>query len=124
MLTYKDKTEGCKILHGRNGREYRLPELPHLSKNEFYPEYKNVVYEFFGCYWHVHTCLQFRDVTTFVENTLDERYEHIMFRMEQIKRAGCQVEKTWGYQFNVANLSHHPKLNTCCSTAQSSKHSR
>jgi hypothetical protein len=30
-LVYKEQTDGCKILHGRNGREYRLPELPHLS---------------------------------------------------------------------------------------------
>jgi len=96
LLGYKDKTEGCKILHGCNGREYRLPELPHLSKNDFYPEYKKVLYEFFGCYWHVHTCLQFRDVTTLVGNTLDERYEHIISRMEQIMRARYQVEKTWG----------------------------
>jgi hypothetical protein len=31
-LMYKEQTDGCKILHGRNGREYRLPELPHLCR--------------------------------------------------------------------------------------------
>jgi hypothetical protein len=28
-IVYKEQTDGCNILHGRNGREYRLPELPH-----------------------------------------------------------------------------------------------
>jgi hypothetical protein len=39
-LVYKEQTDGCKILHGRNGREYRLPELPNLSVDGFCPETK------------------------------------------------------------------------------------
>ena len=32
-LVYREKTDGgSKILHGRNGREYRLPELPTLVR--------------------------------------------------------------------------------------------
>jgi hypothetical protein len=30
--------DGIKILHATNGREYRLPELPHLSVDGFCPE--------------------------------------------------------------------------------------
>jgi hypothetical protein len=29
-LIYKQQTNNCKILHNRNGREYRLPEMPRL----------------------------------------------------------------------------------------------
>jgi len=44
-LVHRERTDGCKILHGRNGREYRLPELPDLSVDGFCPETKTV-YEF------------------------------------------------------------------------------
>jgi hypothetical protein len=55
-LIYKEQTDGCSITHGRNGREYRLPELPRLSVNGYCPKTKKV-YEFLGCFWHGHTCL-------------------------------------------------------------------
>jgi hypothetical protein len=34
-LVYKEQTDKCKIRHVRNGREYRLPELPNLSVDGF-----------------------------------------------------------------------------------------
>ena len=71
-LVYRKKTDGRKILHGRNGDEYRLPELPNLSMDVFCPETRTV-YEFLGCYFHGHTFQPFRDVTTMVGNTLAER---------------------------------------------------
>ena len=37
-LVHRERTDGCTILHGRNGREYRLPELPHLSVDGFCPQ--------------------------------------------------------------------------------------
>lgn len=73
-LVYKEKTDRWKILHGRNGRKYRLPELHHPSVDGFYPERGNV-YEFCGCYFHGHTCLPFGDVRTIGEDTLAEIYE-------------------------------------------------
>ena len=60
-LVHRERTDGCTIQHGRNGREYRLPELPHLSVDGFCPETKTV-YEFMGCYFHGHICQTFRDV--------------------------------------------------------------
>jgi hypothetical protein len=69
-LLYKEKVDGIKILHARNGREYRLPELPHLSVDGFCPE-KRKVLEFCGCFWHGHTCLPFRDVPTMCGITLN-----------------------------------------------------
>ena len=70
-LVHRERTDGCTILHGRNGREYRLPELPHFSVDGFCPETKTV-YEFMGCYFHGDTCQPFRDVTTTVGDTLAE----------------------------------------------------
>ena len=34
--------DGCKILHARNGREYRPPELPNLSVDGFCAETNTV----------------------------------------------------------------------------------
>ena len=41
-LVQRERTHGCTLLHGRNGREYRLLELPHLSVDGFYPETSTV----------------------------------------------------------------------------------
>jgi len=40
--------DNCKILPARNGREYRLPELPHFSVDGFCAETRTV-FEFIGC---------------------------------------------------------------------------
>ena len=56
-----------------------------LSVNGFYAETR-MIYEFCGCYCHGHTCLPFRDVSTMAEDTLVERYEQTIARLEQITR--------------------------------------
>ena len=109
-LVYREKTGGRKILHGRNGREYRLPELPNLSVDGFCPETRTV-YEILGCYFHGHTCQTFRDVTTIVGVTLAEGYERTMARIEQIARAGYQVEVQCECEFDEGiqpELKSHP----------------
>ena len=68
-LVHRERTDGCRISHGRNGREFRLPELPNLSVDGYCRETRKV-YEFLGCYWHGHTCLPFRDVATMHKDTL------------------------------------------------------
>ena len=90
-LVYREKLDGCRIKYGRNGREYRLPALPRLSTDGFCEE-TNTVYELFGCYWHGHTSLPYRDDKTGDGETLAERYEKTMARLEQITQAGHQVE--------------------------------
>jgi len=72
-IVYKDKTDGCKILHGHKRRHYRLPELPHLSV-EYFCAKTRTVYEFCGRYWHGDTCLPFRDVNIVVGYTISEGY--------------------------------------------------
>ena len=61
-LVYREQLDGYRIMHGRNVREYGMPELPRLSVDGFCEETNNVN-EFCGCYWHGHTCLPFPDVT-------------------------------------------------------------
>jgi len=88
------KKDGRNLLLGRNGREYRLPELPRFNVDGFCPETKNV-YEFFGCYYHGHTSQTLRDVITVSGDTLADKYERTMARIEQITRAGYRVEVQW-----------------------------
>ena len=51
------------------GREYKVPELPHFSVDGYCPE-NRTIYEFFGCYFHGHTCQPFRGVITTSGDTL------------------------------------------------------
>jgi len=52
-LLHMEQTDGVEIKHARNGREYRLTELPHISVKGYCPEI-NTVYEYFGRFWHGH----------------------------------------------------------------------
>ena len=100
--------DGRSALHCRNGREYRLPELPNFSVGGYCPE-TNKIYEFFGSFCHGHTCQPFRDVATLSGDTLAERYERIMSRLEEITRAGYQVKVQWKCEFEEKpELLTHP----------------
>ena len=93
-LLHIEETEGVKIMHCRNGREYKQPEIPRFSVDGYCPD-TNTVYDFFGCFWHGHTCQPFRDVATLSGETMAERYERTITRLEQITRAGYQVKVQW-----------------------------
>ena len=108
-LVYTEQQDGCRIMHSRNGREFRLPTLPRLSVDGFCAE-TNTVYKFCGCYSHGHTCLPYRDVTTGAGDTLAQRYERTMARLEQITQAGYQVELKWECDFDKGILADHPEL--------------
>ena len=79
-LVHMEQTYGCRIMHARNGRENRLPDLPKFSVDGYCPETK-VVYEFFGCFYHGHICQSFRDIKAMSGDTLVERYERTMSRL-------------------------------------------
>jgi hypothetical protein len=106
-LVYREKVDGCTIMHGRNGSEYRLPDIPRLSVDGFCSETKKV-YKYFGCFFHGHTCLHYRDIPTMGGDTLYQRYEQTMARLEQIKNAGYQVEVQWECEFDKNILPLHP----------------
>ena len=121
-LVYREQLDGCRIMHGRNGGEYRFPALPRLSVDGFCEE-TNIVYEFCVCYWYY--ILVFRSVTSLeAGDTLAERYEKTMSRLEQITQAGYQAEVQWYCDFDRGILPDHPELNTSHCTAESAKHSR
>jgi len=85
-LQHVEETGGVKIMHCRNGREYCWPELPRFCVDCYCSETRTV-YEFLCCFYHGQTCQPFRDFTTLRNDTLAERYEETMSRLEQIRRA-------------------------------------
>jgi G:T-mismatch repair DNA endonuclease (very short patch repair protein) len=91
--------------------ENRLPDVPNLSVDGICVD-TGTVYELFGCFWHGHKCLNFRDVTKASGETLAERYEQIMQRLEKITRAGYQVVVQRECVFDRDILSKHPELQT------------
>ena len=58
-------------MHGRNGREYGMPEMARFSVDGYCPATRTL-YELFGSYFHDHTCQSFRDITTLRGDTLAE----------------------------------------------------
>jgi hypothetical protein len=58
------------------------------------------VYEFLGGYYHGCKCQRFRDVKTLGGDTLAERYEQTMARIEQIKQEGYHVITQWECEFD------------------------
>ena len=83
-----EEEDNCKILHARNGREVRLPELPQFSVDGYSAETRTV-FEFMGCFFHgCVKCQPIRDLKTLGGDTLAERYERTMARLELITNAG------------------------------------
>jgi len=104
-----ERTDGCHIEHARNGREYKPPEFPHYCVDGYCAETRTI-YGFLGCYYHGCKCQPFRDVKTLANgDTLAERYEQTMARMEQLKSAGYTVKVQWKCEFEGADdLQRHP----------------
>jgi G:T-mismatch repair DNA endonuclease (very short patch repair protein) len=111
-LLHMEQVDDCQIMHARNGREYRLPELPHFGVDGYCAETRTV-YEFLGCFYHWHTCQPYRDTPTVSEETLAERYERTMSRIEQITRSGYKVTVMWEFEFDEAGIvQQKPELLT------------
>jgi G:T-mismatch repair DNA endonuclease (very short patch repair protein) len=95
----QERRIGKRILHGRNGEERRVPELPNIHVDDLREETRTV-FEFNGCYFHRLTCMPFRGLLIACGGgTLAERYEQTMSRLERIKRAGYQVVVQWECDF-------------------------
>ena len=108
-VLHVEQTEVCRIRHARNGREYRLPELPNFSVDGYCEETRRI-YEFYGCFYHGHTCQPHREVSTMSGDTLANRYERKMTRLEQIRSAGYEVRIEWECDFDEACI--RPELRT------------
>jgi len=120
-----EEEDNCKILHARNGREYRLPELPHFSVHGYCAE-THTVYEFVGCFFHgCVKCQPFRDLKTLGEDTLAERYERTTARLELITNAGYTVKVMWECQFDESQIVEmKPQLLTHPIVTHSPLHTR
>jgi G:T-mismatch repair DNA endonuclease (very short patch repair protein) len=90
-------------MHARNSREYRLPGLPHFSVDGYCAETRTV-YEFLGCFFHGHTCQPYRDIHTLSDETLAERYDRTLSRIEQITRSGYKVTIMWECELDEAGI--------------------
>ena len=111
-ILHMEEMDCCKIMHARNGREYRLPKLPHFSVDGYCAETRSV-YEFLGSFYNGCKCQPFRDLETMNEDTLSERYVRTMSRIEQITRAGYQVKVQWECQFDSSEtVEQKPELLT------------
>ena len=93
-LQHMELTDGLMVMHGRNGREYNVPELLHFSVDGYCPETRKM-YEFFGCNFQGHTCQPFRDVITTSGDTLAVRYKRTFKHLEQITRSVYLVKFQW-----------------------------
>jgi len=109
-LLHMERTEGCHIQHARNGRAYRTPEFPHYSVDSYCAETRTI-YEFLGSYYHGCKCQPFRDAKSLASGeTLAERYEETLARIELLKRAGHTVKVQWECEFEgfADDLRAHP----------------
>jgi hypothetical protein len=82
--------------------------LPHYRVDGYCAE-TPTVYEFLGCYYHGCKCQPFRDVKTLTSGeTLAERYEQTLARIEQLKSACYNVRVQWECEFEGADdlLTH------------------
>jgi len=102
-ILHMEQTDGCTIMQARKGRECRLPELPRYSVDGYCAVTKTVC-EFLGCFWHGCKCQPMRDHKTLNEDTLAERYEKTMARIEQITAAGYTVRVMWECKFDAAKI--------------------
>ena len=107
-LLHMEETDGVKIMRCRNGRGYSLPGLTHYSLDRYCPETRTF-YEFFGCFYHGHTCLPFRDVTTLRSYTIAERYEQIIFVSNRV-RCGLVMPSTGEEPCTYVHTIRHARM--------------
>jgi len=120
-----EEEDNCKKLHARNGREVRLPELPRFSVDGYCTETRTV-YELMGCFFHgCVKCQPSRDLKTLGEDTLAERYERKMARLELITNAGYTVKVMWECEFQESRITEmKPHLLTHPLLTHSPQHTR
>ena len=85
-------------------------DLQNFRSVDVYCAETRTIYEFLGCYYHGCKCQPFRDVKTLANGeTLTERYEQTMARIEQLKSVGYTVKVQWECEFEGADdLRIHP----------------
>jgi hypothetical protein len=96
-LAYIGRTR--KIIHAGNGREVHLAGVLNV-KVDGYRQETNEGLEYLGCFWHGCLCMPNRHKPIGnTEETLENRYEETMARLQKIKDAGYTVVSIWGCEF-------------------------
>jgi len=123
-ILHMEQTNECTIMYARKGRKFRLPELPRYSVDGYCAEAKTV-YECFGCFYDGCKCQPMRDHKTLDADTLAERYEKTMSRIEQIAAAGYTTKVMWECKFDAAKIvEQKPELLTHPIVRHSPLHTR
>jgi hypothetical protein len=69
------------------------------------------VFEFLSCFSHSCTCRPFRDLPKLTGDSLAQRYERTITRIEQISRPGYNVNIQWECKFDEAKITEeNPEL--------------
>ena len=73
-ILHREQTDGCTMMHARNGREFRIPEFPATVSTVIArkPRRSTNFWDVFGTAVNVNPM---RDHKTMDEDTLAERYE-------------------------------------------------
>ena len=91
-----------------------LPGIPNIKVGGYCQETK--VFDYLGCFWHGCLCMPNRHKTIGnTEQTMENRYEETMARLQKIKDAGYTVVSISGCEFRKL-LRNTPGLeNELCS---------
>ena len=105
-LAYIGRTRD-NLIHASNGREVRPPGVPDVKVDGFCPE-TNEVFEYLGSFWHgCPSCMPNRDKPIGkTKETLANRYEETMARLQKIRDAGYNVISIWGCEFRKLLLQN------------------
>ena len=124
-ILHMEEEDNFKIIHARNRCVVRLPELPQFSVDGYCAETRTF-YEFMGCLFHgCVKCQPFRDLKTLGDDTLAERYERTMARLELITNAGYTVKVMWECEFQESRIVEmKPQLLTHPIVTHSPQHTR
>jgi len=98
-----EQTAGVVIKHARNGREYRLTELPHISVDGYCAE-SNTILSSLGAIGMAAHVNHFVTSSPRTEKKMAARNEQTIVRLEQITRVGNQVKVQWECLFDNAGI--------------------
>ena len=100
-LKYMEYKNNVKLQTAENGGEVQFKRF----KLDGYDKDSRTAYEFYGCYWHGHTCItQLRHYPVDDEgHTLQDRYKATLARQEFLE-SSCRVKVvyTWECEWNKA----------------------
>jgi G:T-mismatch repair DNA endonuclease (very short patch repair protein) len=114
-LEWISHSKGRHIQHARNGGEFRIPGTRYFVDGIHLQS--NTVYEYLGCRFHGHTCLQdrtLRDPRT--RMSLKKLYDRTIARLQEIRTLGYSIISIWECHYDkliTTNPVMREFINTC-----------